>query len=288
MTTYTAKGSALSKASGASLEVSAFSARQGSMLLTMVAYDDASSPLSVKWGNRLQRNRPPALTRDPAAIDIVMTLWVLPRVRRITSHPMTTTWNAAIVEKAMLVGEISGKNRIDQATGANFATATDAPETGLTATLSANDDFAVAYFISEGPDNNDTFGTMEILNGGVWTAVEGTHRIGTNGAPPVSNVTITSGWLNLTSSQATNARLTGATSRSWTCGLVTLKDALDSFFGVCSADINDAEDIFEALGKDPENATFKYNYIADRAELYDEADMTTLIAYWSGGAWVTV
>lgn len=188
----------------------------------------------------------------------------------------------------MIVGAVAGKNRIDEATGANFAAATDAPATGLTATLSAADDFAIAYFVSEGPDNNDTFGTMEILNGGVWTAVEGTQRQGTNSAPPASNVTITAGWLNLTSAQATNARLTGATSRSWACGIVTLKDALDSRFGVVSADLNDMEDIFDAAGLDPENSAFVYNYALDRAEVYDKNDLTTLLAYWDGGSWVTV
>ena len=78
------------------------------------------------------------------------------------------------------VKEVEGKNRIDQAAGANFATATTAPITQTTAALEFDDDFAVCYFVSEGPDTNDTFGTMEILNGGVWTAVEGTQRIGTN------------------------------------------------------------------------------------------------------------
>lgn len=200
---------------------------------------------------------------------------------------MTSTWSSGIVEKAMICGEVYGKNRVDQATGANFAVATDAPTTGVTGTLSETDSFAVAYFTSEGPDTNDTIGTMEILNGGVWTSVEGTQRQGTNGAPPVSNVTITCGWLNLTSSQATNARLTGATSRKWTCGVLTLKDAFDSSFGVCSADLNDMEDIFETAGLDPENAAFIYNYVLDRTEVYDKNDMATLIAHWGGGAWVT-
>lgn len=200
---------------------------------------------------------------------------------------MTGTWTAGIVEKAMVCGEVSGKNRIDQAVGANFATATASPSTGVTAALSETDSFAVADFVSEGP-SGDTQGTMEILNGGVWTAVEGTQRAGTTGAPPVSNVTITRGWLNLTSSQATNARITGATSRKWACGIVTLKDAQDSSFGVVSADLNDMEDIFETKGLDPEDSAFVYNYTLDRAEVYDKNDMATLIAYWDGGAWVTV
>lgn len=253
MATYTPAATAESKASASTLATTSFSSVQSSMLLVGLAYSDAQGhPQSVAWENRLLRNRPPALTRDPAAIDIAISLWVLPRVRRITSHPMTATWAAPIVEKAMCVGEVFGKNRIDQATGANFATATAAPETGATAALTEDGEFAVAYFASEGPDNNDTFGTMEILNGGVWTAVEGTQRIGTNGPPPVSNVTLTVGWLNLTSTLATNARLTGATSRSWTCGVVTLKDALDTSAGISPSDFSDMEDIFEALAKSPE------------------------------------
>ena len=189
----------------------------------------------------------------------------------------------------MVVGEVEGKNRIDQATGANFATATTAPITQTTAALEFDDDFAVCYFVSEGPDTNDTFGTMEILNGGTWTAVEGTQRIGTNGAPPLSNVTVTCGWLNLTSTQGTQARLTGATSRLWTCAVVTWKAGLDTKAAISPSDFDDVEQIFAAHTPilDPEDAAYWFNPVDDQFEVYDKSDMTTRIGYWDGGDWIT-
>lgn len=290
MASYTAKATASSKASGTTLATSSLGFSLGAMQIVALGYDDAATgvhPSSVTWGNRLLANRPAAATRNPGTYDIAMSLWVLPRVKRSTSHVITGTWQSAIVERVLACGEIVGKNRIDLAAGNNDSTATANPVTGTTGTLSAADDFAMAFFVSEGP-SGDTAGTMQILDGGTWTNVTGTQRIGTAGAPPVSNVTLQVGWLQLTSSQATQGRIQGATSRLWTSAIVTFKDALDLNQGITPSDVAEVERIFEDHSPplDPENAAFVYNPVTDEPEAFDKNDMTTRIARAPLTGWV--
>lgn len=311
------------------------------MMIVCMGYDDAQGhPSSVFFGNRLLANRPPAATRNPGTYDIAMSLWLIPRVSRGDSRVITSTWGAAIVERALLVGEVEGKNRIDFATGNNDSSATTDPTTGLTGSvitagsfvagleyqietigttdftligaasntvgllfvatgagagtgtareaLSETDDFAVAFFVSEGP-SNDAAGTLQIKNGGTWTNATGTQRVGTVGAPPVSNVTIQAGWLQLTSSEPTEARIQTATSRLWTSAIVTWKAGLDTRAAISPSDFDDVEQIFEAEVPplNPEDAAYWFNPVSDQFEVYDKADMTTRIGYWNGGDWIT-
>lgn len=279
MATYTGRATVSLKSSGATLASGSLNFTPGNMLLVAGAYDDAQGhPVSSKWGNRLLANRPASATRDPAAYDIAGSLWLLPRIKRSSSHVVTKTWGSAITERAMLIGEVAGKNRIDLSAGNNDDVATANPVTGTTGTLSAADDFAIAYFVSQGP-SGDTPGNMQILDGGTWTNVTGTQRIGTVGTPPLSNVTIHAGWLQLTSSQATQGRIQTATSRLWISAIVTLKHADDLAKGITTTDMNDVELIFEDAGLDPEDAAYCYNPVDDEWEVFDQADMATRVAH---------
>lgn len=227
--TYTAVTQTSSKTSGSTLATSSVSFALGSKAIVGLGYDDAQGhPTSVKWGNKDLQNKPNAATRNPGTYDIAMSVWILPRVKRSSAHVITATWAGNIVERAMLVGQINDKNRIDVASGNNDGTATAAPVTGLTATLNTATDFAVAYFVSEGPQNNDNAGTAQIKDAGTFTNATGTHRIGTNGTPPVSNVTIQAAFLQLTSTTATEGRLQSATSRKFTSAIITTEEILES------------------------------------------------------------
>ena len=289
MATYTAKATTSSKASGTTLTTSSLSFTPGAFVLVGLAYDDAAGhPTSVTWGNRLLANRPLAATRNPGTYDIAMSVWVLPRVKRSTSHVITATWSSAIVERAMIVGEINGKNRIDEAAGNNDATSTGNPVTGTTATLFDADDFAIAYFASEGP-SGDTAGTLQINDGGTWTTATGTQRVGTVGAPPASNVTLHAGWLQLTSASATQSRIQTATSRLWTSAAITFREAQDLRQAVTPSDVNAVELIFEdhTPALDPDKASYVYNQTTDEWEVFESSDMSTRIAHkvLSSGIW---
>lgn len=289
MATYTAAATASSKASGTTLATSSLAFTPGNMLVVGLGYDDAATGVhpSVTWGNRILANRPAAATRNPGTYDIAMSVWVLPKVKRETSHVITGTWQSAIVEKVLACGGLDGKNRIDLAAGNNDTVATANPVTGTTGTLSAADDFAMAFFVSEGP-SADTAGTMQILDGGTWTNVTGTQRIGTAGAPPLSNVTLQVGWLQLTSSQATQGRIQTATSRLWTSAIVTFKESQELKLGVTATDIVSVEQIFEdhTPALDPENAVYKWSVTDDRFETFSSTDVTTRIGYSTPDGWV--
>lgn len=286
MASYTAKATASSKTSATTLATSSLAFSPGAMQIVALGYDDAATGVHpvATWGNRILANRPASATRNPGTYDIAMSVHVLPRVKRSTSHVITGTWQSAIVEKALACGEIIGKNRIDLAAGNNDTVATANPVTGTTGTLSFADDFAMAFFVSEGP-TADTAGTMQILDGGTWTNVTGTQRIGTAGAPPVSNVTLQVGWLQLTSSQATQGRIQTATSRLWASAIVTFKDALDNLQAISPSNMADAEVIFEdhSPSIDPENIAYVYNHVTDEWEGFDKNDMATRICYRPAG-----
>jgi len=289
MASYTAKATASSKASGTTLATSSLAFTPGAMQVVALGYDDAATGVHpvTTWGNRILANRPAPATRNPGTYDIAMSVHVLSRVKRGTSHVITGTWQSAIVEKVLACGEIVGKNRIDLAAGNNDSVATANPVTGTTGTLSFADDFAMAFFVSEGP-SGDTAGTMQIQDGGSWTNVTGTQRIGTSGAPPLSNVTIQVGWLQLTSSQATQGRIQTATSRLWTSAIVTFTESDDLRSGITPSDVSDVDLIFEdhTPPLDPEKKAFMWNSNLNRNEAFESSDMATRIAYFDGSAWV--
>ena len=288
MASYTAKATASSKSSATALATSSLAFTPGTMQIVALGYDDAATGVHpvATWGNRILANRPASATRNPGTYDIAMSVHVLPRVKRSTSHVITGTWQSAIVEKVLACGEIVGKNRIDLAAGNNDSVATANPVTGTTGTLSAADDFAMAFFVSEGP-SNDAAGTMQILDGGTWTNVTGTQRIGTAGAPPVSNVTLQVGWLQLTSSQATQGRIQGATSRLWPSAIVTFAESDDLRSGITPSDASDVDLIFEdhSPALDPEKAAYVWNSDLNRYEAFETSDMATRIAYFGASGW---
>ena len=291
MATYTASATASSKTSGTTLATSSLAFTPGNLLIAGLGYDDAATGVHpvVTWGNRILANRPAAATRNPGTYDIAMSVWVLPKVKRETSHVITGTWQSAIVEKALACGEIDGKNRIDLAAGNNDSVATANPVTGTTGTLTFADDFAVAVFVWEGPQTDTDGATMQILDGGTWTNVTGTQRIGTAGAPPLSNVSIQFGWLQLTSSQATQGRIqSAANSRLWTSAIVTFKESQELKLGVTATDIVSVEQIFEdhTPALDPENAVYKWSVADDRFETFSSTDVATRIGYSTPDGWV--
>ena len=221
MVDVVAKGTATGKGSGATtLQVNSVAMTKDDMMVVCVAYDDVQGhPTSVKWGNRDLKRR---VARDPADPDIGMSIWTAGRIHRTDTKNVVVTWAGTVVERAMVVTSLSGVNKVSSKTGKNETVATGSPTIGDTAALDSTSDFALAYFCMEGPQSNDTVGTLEVKDAGTFTTATTGQRAGTVGAPPVSNVGIQELYLQLTSCVATNARITGATARKWVCGFLTL------------------------------------------------------------------
>ncbi len=89
--------------------------------------------------------------------------------------------------------------------------------------LSFSTNFAICSFVSRGPVE-DTPGTPQIFDGSSMVNVEGSVRDGTSGGGALSNTTIHTGWLQLTSNKPTRSRIQNATSRKWVNGLIVLRE----------------------------------------------------------------
>lgn len=222
MTTRTAAGTASSKTSGSTLTISNVSLTSGAALVVGLAYDDAQGhPTSVTWGQRNLKIRPPAATRNPA-YDIAMSVWTVGSVRDTATRDVVVTWAGNIAERAGIAVELEGVNRLDQAAGNNEAVGTTTPNAGTTAPLSSPFNYALAFFVSEGP-SSDTVTSATIDDDGTPATASIGQRAGTVGAPPVSNVTIQEVFLELTSPLPTTADLVAGTARLWTCAILTLE-----------------------------------------------------------------
>ncbi len=281
MATRTAKGIANSKASGNTLALPNISLQAGAALIVGLGYDDAQGhPTEVKWGNRLLRRR---IARDPAGIDIAGSLWTVAFVKNTETKDITASWSGNIVERAMFVTQLEGKNRIDVRSGNNDGTATTSPTTGATGVQGKADNFALCMFVSEGPDTNDTPGTAEIMNGGSpnFDAASLGQRAGTNGAPPASNVTIQETYLQLTSSDPTEGRLVGATSREWTSMLLSFTD-IRADLSIGFSDRSAVEQLLDQTSPlvSTANLVFHFNDDIGRWEAYDVSNLGTLIAVY--------
>lgn len=166
--------------------------------------------------------RPPSASRNPGTYDIAMSVWTVGSVRDTATRDVVITWAGNIVERAAVAVELEGANRIDQAAGNNEAVGTTTPGTGATSPLSSPGNYALAFFVSEGP-SSDTVTSATIDDDGTAATAGIGQRAGTTGAPPVSNVTVQEVFLELTSPLPTQADLVAGTSRLWTCAIVTME-----------------------------------------------------------------
>lgn len=220
MTTRTAKGVANTKASGATLTISDVALASSAALVVALGYDDAQGhPTSVRWGNRNLRSR---LSRDPAGYDIAMSIWTIGSVKNAGTKDIVATWSGAIVERAMIATQLQGVNHIDERVGNNDSSATTTPTTGLTGVLASLFDYALAFFVSEGPRIADSAISVTIDDAGEPVTATLGQRAGTNGAPPASNVTIQEAYLELTSPFSTQGDLIASDARLWVSGIITM------------------------------------------------------------------
>ena len=212
MATRTAKGTTSSKTSSTTLTLSNVSCTTGDALIVMVGNQTTNVPTSVAWGTReltLSRQR----TNTTSAH--VGSVWIARNIVNTATRNLVVTWGTAIVAKCMAAVTLDAGHIRDQY-ASNTQTASTAPTTTATPTQTDINDFCIGILVSEGPSSD----TAPTLSGG-FTAGQ---RVGTVGAPPVSNVTLLEGYKQL-SSDSTGQTLsgTGATSADWVNVLITYR-----------------------------------------------------------------
>lgn len=215
MATRTAKGTTSDKISGTTLTLSNVSCNAGDALIVLVGNQTQNVPTSVTWGLReLNLSR----QRTNLTSGHVGSIWIARNIVNTDTRNLTVTWGTAIVAKCMAALTLDSGHIRDQY-ASNVQTASTAPTTTATPAQTGINNFAVGILVSEGPLTNDTAPTLAAG----WSTGQ---RIGTDGAPPVSNVTLIEGYKQLTDAAAQTLSGTGATERDWTNVLVTYREIL--------------------------------------------------------------
>ena len=212
MATRTAKGTTQSKTSSTTLTLSNVACISGDALIVMVGNQTTNVPTSVAWGNRelvLSRQRTNITSAHVGSV------WIARNIVNTDTRNLVVTWGTAIVAKCMAAITLDSGHVRDQY-ASNTQLASTAPTTTATPVQTEINDFAVGILVSEGPLTNDVAPTLAAG----WSTGQ---RIGTNGAPPVSNVTLIEGYKQLTDATAQTLSGTGATARDWTNVLITYR-----------------------------------------------------------------
>ena len=205
--TRTARGSATSKTSGNTLQITAQSLNIRDLLVVYLAYDDISMT-SVFWGTQ-------EMTLGESAIGAgVRTRIAWCQADATASRTITATWDAVLTAKAMVADSFrssvttAGWAWTADENATNFGLGTAASTANTLPIVGGTESVQIGVVGTEGP-SGDTAGTWVI------PSTAGT-RVGTTGNPAASNVTVSSAYLVAPTAGSTNGlSKTGMTSRDW-------------------------------------------------------------------------
>jgi rubrerythrin len=209
--TRTAKGTASDKSSGLTLTIGSIEVIAPAALLVYLAYDDGNGHPVVEWGQQdlMPRQR-------TSGNGLTCALYKMVKKNGTNTNDVVATWTTtAPTAKVMIAIETAEATKIDRKSG-NAQAATTEPGSGKEQNTTFDDEIFFGAFASEGPPT-DTTGTLQ--NG--FTSGQ---RVGTSGAPPVSNITLHEGYKIVSAKETTRARKTGATERDHVTLLTMLYD----------------------------------------------------------------
>lgn len=274
--TRTARGSASSKSSAVSLTIPSFTVPAGHSLVVGAGYDNAQgAPTSVVHAGRSLRRK---AQRDDSINGFHASVWLKGEYRKTQTGTCVLTWASSIGKKCAVASSYDRTHKFDDGKTAIDGDVTN-PNTGLGGTLTDLDELVAAFFISEGPGTDHSGHTADIMNAGIFESAGIGQKDGTTGAPPVSNITIIETWLELTSANATRARLLNATQRNWLAILITLQKRPVFFTqGITPHDIETVDNLIATAGGDPDSANFVFNEDTGLWEAYEDTDLGTLRA----------
>ena len=209
--TRTARGSATSKTSGSTLQITAQSLNIRDLLVVYLAYDDQTLD-SVFWGTQ-------GMTLGDAVLgNGVRTRLAWCEADATASRTITATWAGALTAKAMAADSFRSSvttagwawTADENATDVGVGTAASTPAT--LPIVGGTESVRVGVVGTEGP-SGDTAGTwVEPNTAGL--------RVGTTGNPAASNVTVSAAYrLAPVAGSTTGLSKTGMTSRDWGAGI---------------------------------------------------------------------
>ena len=111
---------------------------------------------------------------------------------------------------------------------------------------------------------------------------------GTTGAPPVSNVTITEAYLELTTDHFTRGLMSGATAREWVSCLLAVRPRTSlGRLAITPSDTIQVSDIVETAGGDTDDVYYGWDEDAGTWEAYETTTPGTLRATFNTdtGTW---
>lgn len=133
MVTRTAKGTASSKTSGATLTIPSFTVPAGHSLVVGATYDNAqAAPTSVKHSGRDLNRRQ---QQDNASRSIHSSMWVKGEYHKEQTGTCVLTWASAIVERAAFATSLDLAIRKDDGAGNEETASVANPGTGRTGAL---------------------------------------------------------------------------------------------------------------------------------------------------------
>ncbi|MCP4201807.1 MAG: hypothetical protein GY769_07735 [bacterium] len=184
----------------------------GSTLVVGIAYDNAAgAPTTVKYGKRelteIERQANPGT-------GITVALWKAGYLRHSNSRDIVATWSSEITERAMFATQITEAGAKDVESSAE-QDGTTTPATGAAQTTTVADTIHIAAFAANGP-TTDTPATANLGH------IIG-QRIGTAGAPAISNVTLQETYETLTATGNCRATLSLTTARDCCAVIVAFK-----------------------------------------------------------------
>lgn len=249
--TRTALGTNSAKTSGTSLTITGVTVPLGRTLIVGIAYDNSQGvPTSVKYG---KRELTELKKRANAGTGMTVALWRAAYLKHETSRDIVATWSAAIGARAMFATYITEAGRTDvDNSGEQDATTT--PATGAIVTTTVASTIHIAAFMANGP-NSDAAATANLGH----TIGQ---RIGTIGAPPVSNVTLQETYEILTATGDCRATLSLTTARNCAGVICAFKSRqqytiVDVYQN--HRDMNERRDMVETLCEDEAG----YQFILD-------------------------
>ncbi len=204
LSTPVAKGSASDKASGPTLTISSQSIALGRSLGVYIGYDNAQgAPTSVKFGKRdlVERKK-----KANGGTSRTLALWTAPHIKHANTRDIVATWSSAIGVRVMAAFEFAEAGAIDVDNSAEQDASTT-PGTGGAVTTTEDDTLHVAGFLAVGPTTDEA---AEANLGHTLLT-----RVGTAGAPAISNLTLQLTHEILAAAGDCRATLTATTERDW-------------------------------------------------------------------------
>jgi len=175
----TGKGTAATKSSGRTLTVTGVSVTPGSTLVVGIAWenDNAGEKPTLTRGNKDFKY----VSGSEQQQGDTLVRFYKKRIKKGGSKDIVATWPTALTARAMFLTEITEASAKDVQQSNGNASGTS-PATGPAVTSTVADTISIAAFASLGPTNDAaaTAGAGHTLG----------QRVGTSGAPPLSNITL--------------------------------------------------------------------------------------------------